>query len=93
VSDETVPRAEVDDWLDAIARLYGGGNWDAIDAQRADRAVSLLLSEFGYLDAPLEVLQMFHQAIEVGYLTALEHVRAGNFDGEIKMWRPDLADD
>jgi hypothetical protein len=93
VNGKAVPQAEVDDWLDATERLYGGGNWDALDALAADRAVANLLSEFGYLNAPLEVLQMFKQAIEVGYMTALQDVRAGNFDGEIAMWRPDLSDD
>jgi hypothetical protein len=35
---------------------------------------------------------MFHQAIEVGYPTALEGVRRGSFDTEIAEWRPDLAE-
>jgi hypothetical protein len=90
MSDKTVPQAEVDDWLDAIARLHGGGRWDPGDWQAAERAVTNLWSEFGYLNAPLEVLQMFHQAIEVGYMTALQDVRGGSFDTEIAMWRPGL---
>jgi hypothetical protein len=91
MSDKTVPQAEVDDWLDAISRLHGGGRWDYGDWKAAEHAVANLWSEFGYLSAPLEVLQMFHQALEVGYMTALQDVRDGKFDGEIAMWRPDLA--
>lgn len=29
---------------------------------------------------------------EVGYMAALDDVRNGDLDGEIEMWRPDLAE-
>ncbi|MGH3328985.1 MAG: hypothetical protein ACRDPT_14545 [Streptomycetales bacterium] len=38
----------------------------------------------------MNVLQMLVQAIEAGYMTALQGVRNGDFDDEIRMWRPDL---
>ena len=34
---------------------------------------------------------MLVQAMEVGYLTALRDVRAGDFDDELPMWRPDIC--
>jgi hypothetical protein len=86
-----VPEEEVDSWIDAISRLYGGGRWDPGDWQRASHAVAMLWSEFGFLDAPIEILHMFKNAIEVGYMTALQDVRNGDFDDEIRMWRPDLS--
>lgn len=92
MSDEAVPQAEVNSWLSAIANLYHGGSWDPADARAAGHAVAYLWSEYGFLSAPLEVLQMFSQAMEIGYMTALEDVRRGSFDAEIAMWRPDLAE-
>lgn len=37
----------------------------------------LLKGRFGYLDAPIDVLRMFVQAIEVGYMAALGDVCDG----------------
>ncbi len=90
MTDKTIPQAELDDWLDAIARLHASTPWDHGDWKAAEHAVASLLSEFGYLNAPLPVLRMFAQAIEVGYMTALQDVRGGSFDTEIAMWRPGL---
>jgi hypothetical protein len=92
MSDETVPQAEVDSWMSAIANLYYGGKWDPGDSRAAEHAVAYLWSGYGYLSAPIEVLEMFHHAIEIGYMTALEDVRRGSFDAEIAQWRPDLAE-
>ena len=71
--NETVPQAEVDAWVQAIA------------------AVATLWSGFGYTDAPLEIVEMFTRAIEIGYMSALRYVREGSYDAEIAAWRPDLS--
>ncbi len=62
------------------------------DERAAEEATANLLSGFGYQDAPMHVLQMFSHAIEIGYATALRHVRDGHFDDDIRQWRPDLAE-
>jgi len=38
------------------------------------------MSVWGIIDAPAQVLEMNRQAIEIGYATALEHVRDGEYD-------------
>jgi hypothetical protein len=91
MADESVQQDEVGKWPTAIANLYYGRRWDPGDARAAEHAVAYLWSEYGFLSAPLEVLQMFHRALEIGYMTALEDVRRGSFDAEISLWRPDLA--
>lgn len=91
MADEMVPQSEVDAWVDAITRLYYGGAWDPGDADAAEHAVANLWSEFGFLDAPMAVLQMFTHAIEVGYMSALRDVREGSYDAELVTWRPDLS--
>jgi hypothetical protein len=35
---------------------------------------------------------MLVNAIEIGYMAALNDVRDGDLDDEIRMWRPDLAE-
>jgi hypothetical protein len=87
-----VSEEEVDDWVDAIARLHGITVEGSGDGRAAEEAAANLLSELGYQDAPMHILQMFSQAIEIGYATALRHVRDGRFDDDIRQWRPDLAE-
>jgi hypothetical protein len=53
----------------------------------------MLWSGYGWQSAPFAVQQLLVQAIETGYCLALGDVRDGNFDAEIKMWRPEIADD
>ena len=55
--------------------LYYGCGWEPTDARAADYAAAYLWSEHAYLSASLEVLQMFHQLIDIGYGTALQDVR------------------
>lgn len=49
----------------------------------AQEAAANLWSGFGYQDAPGDVLRMFAQAIEIGYLTALRDVRNGDLDDHL----------
>jgi hypothetical protein len=82
---------EINGWIDAIAVLYGTAVRDE-DARVTAEAVANLWSGFGYQDPPPQVQQMLIQAIEIGYATAMHDVRDGQFDGEIKMWRPNITD-
>jgi hypothetical protein len=54
--------------------------------------VANLWSEYGYQDAPIEVLRMLVNAIEIGYMAALNDIRDGDLDDEIRMWRPELTE-
>jgi len=86
-----VPQAEVSAWIHAVESMYYGGLWDPGHASAAEQAASGLMSEYAIVNAPPDVLEMLRHAIEVGYLTALAGVREGEFDAQIRTWRPDLA--
>jgi hypothetical protein len=76
----------VDKCLDAVSRMYyESGDPDCWSP--AERVAANLVSGWGIINAPCEVLQMIRQAIETGYATVLEHVRDGQFDGQIALWR------
>jgi hypothetical protein len=66
-----------------IARLHDTVATDPGDEREAAQAAANLWSGFGYLDAPTDVLRMFAQVIEVGYMTALNDVRDGNINVEL----------
>lgn len=87
----TTIEEQVNDWVEAIARLYASEVAD-VDARTANEAAANLWSGFGYQDAPPEVLRMFSEAIAVGYAAALRDVRDGRLDEEIRGWRPELAE-
>ena len=80
------------DWARAIANLHASTAHNEGDERLAYRAVANLWSGGGHQDAPTEVLRMLLSAIEVGYMSALNDVRAGGLDEEIRMWRPELAE-
>ena len=86
-SAESVPQAEVDEWLDAVSQMYYGESGDPDCWSPAEKDAANLMSGWGIINAPCEVLQMIRQAIETGYATALEHVRDGQFDGQIALRR------
>ena len=88
----SISEYDVNGWVDAIANLHASTSHDPGDARRAYEAVANLWSEYGYQDAPIEVLRMLVNAIEIGYMAALNDVRDGDLDDEIRMWRPDLAE-
>lgn len=93
IDRESVPQAEVDEWIDAVRRMHYGELSDPDCWEPAARAAVNLMSGCGVIDAPRDVLKMIRQAIETGYAKALEDVRDGRFDGQIQMWRPDLTPD
>lgn len=86
----TVSADDINDWVQAIATLHDTVATDPGDQAAAHEATANLWSGFGYQDAPGDVLRMFCQAIEIGYMTALRDVRDGDFDDQITEWRPDL---
>jgi hypothetical protein len=43
----------------------------------------MLCSALGFQDAPIEVLRMMSNAMEIGYASALADMRDGKYDGEI----------
>lgn len=77
VSEEDVSR-----WVEAIADLHASTARDPGDTRTAEEAVANLWSGYGYRDAPIAVLRMFVQAIEIGYMAALHDARDGGFDDE-----------
>jgi hypothetical protein len=92
MAESSVQQAEVDSWIDAVRSMYFGEHSDDDCWSPASEAAANLMSGWGILAAPREVLEMIRQAIETGYAMALEHVRDGQFDDQIAMWRPELAD-
>lgn len=79
-------------WSEAVANLHANTAHDPGDERRAYEAMANVWSEYGYQDAPIEVLRMLVNATEVGYMAALNDLRRGDLDDEIMMWRPDLAE-
>jgi len=67
--------------------MYYGEFGDTDCWRPAAEAAAILMSKWGAINAPREVRAMIQQAIETGYATALAHVRDGEFDGQIRMWR------
>ena len=79
---------DLDGWTEAIANLHASTAHDPGDTRTAYEAVTNLWSAHGYQDAPDQVLRMLLTAIEIGYLAALNDVRDGDLDDEIRRWRP-----
>jgi basic membrane lipoprotein Med (substrate-binding protein (PBP1-ABC) superfamily) len=79
---------EINDWIQAIGDLHANVATDAADEATAQEAMANVWSAFGYREAPDDVLRMFVQATEIGYVTALRDVRDGKFDDQLAEWRP-----
>ncbi len=64
-------------------------------AHAAGHAAANLCSGAGHrlLYLPTELQQLVTEAIEIGYVTALKDVRDGDFDGDIRQWRPHLLEE
>ncbi|MBO3750709.1 hypothetical protein J5X84_31920 [Streptosporangiaceae bacterium NEAU-GS5] len=86
-----IAQQQIDDLALAVAGLYGRAVADPADANMVD-AVARLWEQFDYKETPLAILQIFLHALEIGYATAVQDVRAGVFDDDIKLWRPRLAE-
>ena len=49
-------------------------------------------SGYGYQDASTEVIRILVHTTEADYMAALNDVRDGDLDDDIRTWRPDLAE-
>jgi hypothetical protein len=83
------PQEQLDGFVRAINDLHLATVRDE-DARAASEAAANLHSGSGYLHAPMEVLEAFSRAIEIGYAAALQDVRQGHLDMDIQAWRPEL---
>lgn len=83
------PQEQLDGFVQAINDLHLATVRDE-DARAASEAAANLHSGSGYLHAPMEVLEAFSRAIEIGYAAALQDVRQGKLDMDIQGWRPEL---
>ncbi len=93
LSQRTEPlEYDIHSWAEAIANLHANTARNTDNARRAYEATSNMWSGHGYQDAPIEVQRILINAIEIGYMTALNHVRGGDLDNEIRIWRPMLAE-
>jgi hypothetical protein len=90
---DTFSAYEVQQWASAIDSLWNDATSDPTYGRPADAAIANEWSAYGFQDAPPEMITMMIRALEAGYAYALRDVQAGDYDGEIQMWRPDLADD
>jgi hypothetical protein len=81
---------DVSAWTAAAASLHEHTVSDDL-ARDAGHSAAMLMSGSGFLDAPLEVLQMFTNLLDAGYAQALRDVRDGKYDLDITGWRPELA--
>lgn len=85
------PQEQLDGFVRAINDLHMA-TVRGEDAQAASHAAANLHSGSGYLDAPMEMLEAFTRAIEIGYAAALHDVQDGHFDQEIRSGRPDMPE-
>jgi hypothetical protein len=87
----SVSREEIDGWTGAVSQLHeasvAGG-----DAEVVRDAAARTWSEFGFQQAPAEVLTMLSQATEVGYARALRDLREGWLDDEVYARQQALED-
>lgn len=83
----SISKYDVNDWAEAIANLHASTAHDPGDMRTAYDAVAMLWSGYGYQDAPTEVIKMLVNAIEIGYMVALNDIRRGRLDNEIGRWR------
>ncbi|WP_143532041.1 hypothetical protein [Saccharothrix sp. ALI-22-I] len=75
-----VSEDEINNWDQAIVNLHATVATEPADERAAREAAANLWSEFGYRDAPADVVRMLVHAIEIGYITALRDLRNGGGD-------------
>ncbi|MCX4675587.1 hypothetical protein OG413_09740 [Streptomyces sp. NBC_01433] len=61
-------------------------------ARATDHAAANLCSDAGLSVAPPWLHQLINEAIQIGYAAALRDVRDGDFDDDIREWRPYLSE-
>ncbi len=88
--DDGYIEGEVDTWVNAIETLYGQEVPGGSLGRDAEHSIAMLMSGYGFQDAPIQVLRMMGHAMEIGYVRAINDVERGQFDDDIRMWRPDL---
>ncbi|HZD99049.1 MAG TPA: hypothetical protein VE132_12925 [Micromonosporaceae bacterium] len=89
--DQGFSAYEVDSWCEAIDQLHDYAMRHAYSRRDVEYAVGRELSRWGYLAAPIPVLQMMSRAVESGYAFALRDIQEGSYDREIAQWRPALG--
>ena len=75
--------SDVTEWSELTSNLYMATARDPHDEGLAQEAMANVWSAFGSGDLPDAVLRMLIEATEVGYLAALNDLRAGSLDGEV----------
>ncbi|WP_159025307.1 hypothetical protein [Streptomyces pluripotens] len=88
------PQEEIKNAAQAISDMHVAAV-SAEHARAAGHAAANLCSGSGHrlLYVSAELQQLITQAIEIGYATALQDVRDGDFDGNIQEWRPALFEE
>lgn len=87
--DEGYTEYEVDQWVDAITQLHVH-EVHADIAREVGHEIGMLMSEYGFQGAPMHVLRMMSNAMEIGYARAIYDVQDGKYDRDIRNWRPEL---
>ncbi len=75
-----IPQEDLDAWRNAVANLYSGLSHDSTAENLAMSTIAGLWSGKGFQNAPVDLLRIFVQALETGYLAALSDLRAGHLD-------------
>ncbi|MBT2401129.1 hypothetical protein [Streptomyces sp. ISL-100] len=85
------PQEEIKNAAQAVSDLHVAAV-PGEHARAAGHAAANLCSGAGHRlsYASTELQQLITEAIEIGYATALQAVRDGDFDGDLQEWRPDL---
>lgn len=88
------PQEEIKNAAQAISDMHVA-TVPSEHAHAVGHAAAKLCSDAGHrlLYAPTELQQLITEAIEIGYATALQDVRDGDFDEAIREWRPSLAEE
>jgi hypothetical protein len=88
------PQEEIKNAAQAISDMHVA-TVPSEHAHAAGHAAAKLCSGAGHrlLYSPTELQQLIAEAIEIGYATALQDVRDGDFDEAIREWRPSLAEE
>ncbi|MHC0429487.1 hypothetical protein ACX6XY_04750 [Streptomyces sp. O3] len=88
------PQEEIKSAAQAISDMHVAAVPDE-HARAAGRAAANLCSGAGHRlsYAPTELQQLITHAIEIGYATALQDVRDGDFGGDVREWRSSLFEE
>lgn len=79
---------QINEWINGVSNVHSTLAVNMSDELAARDAVAIVWSGNGFRETPDDVQRMFTQLVEIGYLTALRHVREGIFDAELRAVRP-----